>query len=240
MDSDKSAYIEVLENRKKKLNESISKLEGRKSGLFDYNEIRAAQLRGEVKKIDETINKIKASSDTIEIGGLNGFLIDRTDARLQRNINRQTDIQKEIANIDSSKSKANGFAKKILIKMKENRTKELERLRKKQVRLKGRQRFFASPLVAFENYRKYRIGRNEGMVEYRKSQAEDAALLAQANNNGTVIGAIKSSYYEFRGSLYKQSQLRYQNIVDKLKSRVVRVKGAREIDVPLVLAPVLS
>ena len=116
----------------------------------------------------------------------------------------------------------------------------MQKLQKKATRLKGRQRSFAAPSVFLDNYRRFRIGHNEGMVELRKDQANDAEILARTYNDGSIIGSIRSAYYEVRGALYKQSQLRYQNIVDKLKSRVVKVKGAREIDIPRVLSPILA
>ena len=241
MDSDKRAYLDVLEQRKKNINETLKELEKKGPGIFGSNERRAAQLKGEVNKIDETINRINSSSEDVEIGSIGGFFINRIDKRLERNSDKQDEVRNRITELDNSLANARTkTAKRIISRMKKNKAEQLQKLQKKETRLKGRQRSFAAPTVFLDNYRKFRIGHNEGMAELRRDQAEDAAILAHTYNDGSIIGSIRSAYYEVRGALYKQSQLRYQNIVDKLKSRVVKVKGAREIDIPRVLSPVLS
>ena len=50
--------------------------------------------------------------------------------------------------------------------------------------------------------------------------------------SGTILGAAKGLIYDIKGFFYKKSQIRYQNAVDRIKNKIVRLEGARTTTVP--------
>ena len=234
MDSEKKAYIGALELRKSMLQKKISELKAKKSTFFDaYYETRAAKLEGEVKSINALIEQYKNSTDTVDVGFLNGYWVKELEGKLDKNKNKQDAVQQSIDQINAAISNTNSKRSiRVLTKMKSVKENKLKKLKAKQARFEKRQRSIVMPRVYVQNLTSYRLGRAEGKMEYNKSKSEDAFAIANANHDGSYIGSIKAAYYEMRGNLYQQSQLKYQEIVDKLKNKITRVQGARTTTVP--------
>ena len=242
MDSDKKAYLMVLEEKKLNISKKIKDLKGKKTRLFDrYFDVRIAKLEGELKTINELIEKLKKPEETVEINGLNGVTIDNIEENIGYKKEKQDAIKAQIEQLNQAIANAKSKnSVRVLSRLRDKKKEKLAKLQKKVARMEKRQRFFAAPKVWADNYRNYKIGRKEGMVAYNKGKADDTMALANSLKGGSFIDSIRSSYYEGKSNYYRLNQMKYQSIVDKLKNNVTRVNGARTMNVPRQPAPALT
>ena len=234
-DISRKSYLDTLNNRQRKIEERIKKLDiriARAKGLTRGYEIERQKLKKQMnllarEKIEYNRTNINKYHDSHIIHGLDK-VYDHQDSKV-----RELSVQIEDLEKLRNQMKEAGEKRRVSRKISKKRAK-LARLKKREARVSKMQRAIIMTKRAVHR-KKYKLAKQEGKVDYYENKvAYMQGLRKNLTYSNTITGKAKGKIldkvYQFKENRYRKKQKKHEEIVREMKGkRFVGVVSANVI-----------
>ena len=227
MHSKDQAYIQMLEDRKKAIQDNLTRLRGITGDTSTRHSIQIKGYEIELTELQRAIDDYtsrRTLSDRVERS------IERIEERYERNSERARNYQEEIRELQELKERLlTNRAKHRVDRRIERIQNRLKTMENRMKRCTNRQRRMMIPRYRRDLQRTRILSRQQGRINAYEERIRDNEELKTMLNRDRLIDNIRERIYDIRGHFYQRSLERAQGVMEEMQSTdcITRMRGAR-------------
>lgn len=227
MNSKEEAYVSLLKDRQKAIQENINRLRNLRN--HDSNRV-SLEIRGYEIELEELQRAIDDYSSRRELRERVERALERTDRRHQRASERERDYQEQIRELQELKERLLTIrAKRRVDRRIERIQSRIKTMQNRKTRCVNTQRRRMMPRYRRDFHRMEIRSRQQARVEQADARLRDNEALKSMLNRDHLIDNIRERIYDIRGTFYQRRKDREQEVLNEMNSTdsIVRMRGAR-------------